>query len=115
MNGLQLVRKRPGPRRGIRRSQTVILAERTARDRRDIEQARTRHAQWLANRSARPPDMWDERAIAEAEAARAAEVRLLRELHAELEAERQSDTGPRTYIPARRPRMGRSLAPPELT
>jgi hypothetical protein len=91
----------------------MILAERTARDRRDIEQARTRHAQWLANRATRPPDMWDERAIAEADRAHVAEVRLLAELHAELAAERRSETAerPHVYVPSRTPTMGRSTLP----
>jgi hypothetical protein len=103
-------RPRPGPRRGVRRSQTMILAERTERDLLGIETARTRHAQWLANRSARPPDMWDERAALEAEQAHVAEVRLLAELHAELEAERRSETAerPHVYVPSRTPTMGRS-------
>jgi len=110
---LTFKRKRPGPRRGVRRSQTMILAERTARDRRDIETARTRHAQWLANRTARPPDMWDSRAALEADLAHRAEVRLLAELHVELEAERRSEAErPHVYVPSRTPTMGRSRLRP---
>lgn len=113
---LTFKRKRPGPRRGVRRSQAVVWATRMERDRRGVEQARAQHAQWLANRAARPPDMWDERAALEADLAHRAEVRLLAELHIELEAERRSETAerPRTYTPSRAPTMGRSTLPDSL-
>ena len=113
---LTFKRKRPGPRRGVRRSQAVVWAARMERDRSGIEQARTRHAQWLANRAARPPDMWDERAALEAEQAHRAEVRLKAELRRELEAERRSETAerPRTYTPSRAPTMGRRALPGSL-
>jgi hypothetical protein len=115
VNALQLVRKTPGPHRGVRRSQAAICAARMERDRRDVAQAAAVHARWLASRAtAGIPDLVHLEAARIAGQAEAEGARLRREIHAELEAERQSDTGPRTYIPARRPRMGRSLAPPEL-
>lgn len=103
MNALQLVRKRPGPRRGVRRSQTTILAERTERDRRGVEQARARHAQWLANRAARPPDLWHMEAARQAEQAHRAEIQLRAELRRELAEERLHPAVPAVRPPLRPP------------
>ena len=116
---LTFKRKRPGPRRGIRRPTAAILAERTARDRRDVETAAAIHAAWLASRaSAGVPDLAYLEAARVAQQAHIEEVRLLAELRAELAAERQQQSSettkrPTVYVPAGRPRMGPSLAPPD--
>ena len=92
---------------------------RQLREQRAVETAAAAHAQWLARASSRPPDLAHLRAGMEAEAAHLAEVRLLRELHAELEAERRQQSSeaaelPRVYRPARMPTMGRSMLPDSL-
>jgi hypothetical protein len=116
---LQLSRKSRPARRAHRIAIGIDLRARgIARrlsEQRGVEQAAAIHARWLASRAtAGIPDLVHLEAARIAGQAEAEGARLRREIHAELEAERQSDTGPRTYIPARRPRMGRSLAPPEL-
>jgi hypothetical protein len=108
---LQFIRKRPGPRRGVRRSQTMILAERMARDRRDIEQARAEHARWLASRvTAGVPDLVYLEAARVAAEAEADGARLRREIHALALEERLHPE-----VPAVRPPLRPPLRPPIRT
>jgi hypothetical protein len=87
MNALELIRENPVRR--LCRAPAVIQAERAARERRAVEQARAIHRRWLARASARPPDLWHMEADRQAAEARTAEARLRAELAAE---RRRSET-----------------------
>jgi hypothetical protein len=124
VNALQLVRKRPGPRRGIRHPPAVAWAARMARDRRDIERVRAQHAAWVqAQRTSGAPGYWYTSAMREAERqeakVRASERVLMAELAREMAMDGERDptstsaptSTPRAYTPRRAPRMGRSALP----
>jgi hypothetical protein len=86
---------RSGPRRGSHGRRAIPEVERERHARLDIEQAAERHRAWLASRPAcGVPDLVHLQAIAEAEAAQASEARLLAELRAELQAEREQEGAP---------------------
>lgn len=54
---LELVRK-GHPYRVTRRPKTVVCANRAEHERGVTGQAATRHQEWLARASSRPPDLW---------------------------------------------------------
>jgi hypothetical protein len=135
MNGLDLVRKSPRRARRIAIGSDLRAraAARQLSEQKAIEQARIRHAQWLARASSRPPDLWHMEAERQAAEAAAAEAELRAELRRELAEERlhpevpavpaplrprMREPEPAVYIPARMARMraqphAQRILPPE--
>jgi hypothetical protein len=116
VNVLQLTRKGPARTSAARRARRISIgADLRARgiarqlsEQKAIEQARTRHAQWLARASSRPPDLWHAEAARQAEQAHRAEIQLRAELRRELAEERLHPA-----VPAVRPPLRPPLREPE--
>jgi plasmid stabilization system protein ParE len=123
MNGLDLVRKSPRRARRIAIGSDLraCAAARQLSEQKAIQQARIRHAQWLARASSRPPDLWHMEAERQAAEAAAAEAELRAELRRELAEERLHPTvraplrppireqpEPTVYIPMRAAGAGRA-------